>query len=102
MQPMGITPSLRFVAVAAVVVTSAGVVAGWQAPQPAARRPTILLIIADDLGYGDLGVYGAADTKTPNLDRLAREGTRFTDFYANAPVCTPTPAGRITTRYPPR
>ena len=102
MQPMGITPSLRFVAVAAVVVTSAGVVAGWQAPQPAARRPNILLIIADDLGYGDLGVYGATDTKTPNLDRLAREGTRFTDFYANAPVCTPTRAGLITGRYQQR
>ena len=70
--------------------------------QPPAARPNIILILADDLGYGDLGVYGATDTKTPNLDRLAREGTRFTDFYANAPVCTPTRAGLITGRYQQR
>jgi arylsulfatase A-like enzyme len=71
-------------------------------PQPSPARPNIVLIIADDLGYGDLGIYGATDTRTPNLDRLAREGTRFTDFYANAPVCTPTRAGLITGRYQQR
>src|SRR5678815_4211624 len=45
-------------------------------------RPNILLIVTDDVGYGDIGSYGAPDVKTPNLDRLAREGTRFSDFYA--------------------
>jgi arylsulfatase A-like enzyme len=69
-------------------------------PAPAAQsRPNVLLIVADDLGYGDLGSYGAADAKTPNLDRLAREGVRLTDFYANAPVCTPTRAALMTGRY---
>ncbi len=68
----------------------------------AQTRPNIVLIVADDLGYGDLGSYGAPDIKTPNLDRLAREGVRFTDFYANAPVCTPTRAGLMSGRYQQR
>lgn len=65
-------------------------------------RPNVVLIVADDLGYGDLGSYGAEDVSTPHLDRLAREGVRFTDFYANAPVCTPTRAALITGRYQQR
>ena len=69
---------------------------------PAFSRPNVVLIVADDLGYGDLGSYGAPDIRTPNLDRLAREGVRFTDFYANAPVCTPTRAALITGRYQQR
>jgi arylsulfatase A len=64
----------------------------------AQERPNIVLIVADDLGYGDLGSYGAPDIRTPNLDRLAREGVRFTQFYANAPVCTPTRAALISGR----
>ena len=70
--------------------------------QTAASRPSVVLVIADDLGYGDLGSYGAPDVATPHLDRLAREGVRLTDFYANAPVCTPTRAGLITGRYQQR
>jgi len=61
-------------------------------------RPNILLIVTDDVGYGDIGSYGAPDIKTPNLDRLAREGVRFTDFYA-APTCSPTRASLISGRY---
>jgi arylsulfatase A-like enzyme len=68
----------------------------------AQERPNIVLIVADDLGYGDLGTYGAPDIRTPNLDRLAREGVRLTEFYANAPVCTPTRAGLMTGRYQQR
>jgi arylsulfatase A-like enzyme len=64
------------------------------------RRPNVLLIVADDLGYGDLGCYGSKDIRTPHLDRLAQEGVRLTDFYASAPVCTPTRASLITGRYP--
>jgi arylsulfatase A-like enzyme len=78
------------------------VVANATALRAQTARPNILLILADDLGYGDLGIYGASDTRTPNLDRLAREGTRFTDFYANAAVCTPTRAAFITGRYQQR
>ena len=95
----------RTIGLFVVVVLATGAVRGGDLAgigQPPAVRPNIILILADDLGYGDLGVYGATDTKTPNLDRLAREGTRFTDFYANAPVCTPTRAGLITGRYQQR
>jgi arylsulfatase A-like enzyme len=66
------------------------------------RRPNVVLIITDDVGYGDLGSYGAPDLKTPNLDRLAREGVRLTDFYANGATCTPTRTGLISGRYQQR
>jgi arylsulfatase A-like enzyme len=66
------------------------------------RRPNIVLIITDDVGYGDLGSYGAPDVKTPNLDRLARDGVRLTDFYANGATCTPTRTGLISGRYQQR
>lgn len=68
---------------------------------PVASRPNVILIITDDVGYGDIGSYGARDIRTPNIDRLAREGTRFTDFYAQ-PQCTPTRAALITGRYQQR
>jgi arylsulfatase A-like enzyme len=69
------------------------------AVQPAAR-PNIVCILADDLGYGDLSCYGAEDLRTPHLDRLATHGLRFTNFYANCPVCSPTRAALLTGRYP--
>ena len=65
-------------------------------------RPNIVLITADDLGYGDLSSYGRADYQTPMLDRLAADGTRFTQAYAIAPICTPTRIGLMTGRYPAR
>ena len=67
-----------------------------------APRPNVILIVADDLGYGDLGAYGATDLATPNIDRLAQEGLRFTDFYAVANTCSPSRAALMTGRYPPR
>lgn len=70
--------------------------------QTAPARPNIVLIITDDVGYGDIGSYGAPDIKTPNIDSLARTGTRFTDFYANGSTCTPTRAGLISGRYQQR
>ena len=69
---------------------------------PARRPPNVVVILADDLGYGDLGVQGSRLIKTPNLDRLAREGVRMTDFYASANICTPSRAGLQTGRYPIR
>jgi arylsulfatase A-like enzyme len=66
-----------------------------------AGRPNVLLIVTDDVGYGDIGSYGAPDIETPNIDRLAKEGVRLTDFYA-APQCTPTRAALITGRYQQR
>lgn len=68
----------------------------------AADRPNIVFILADDLGYGDLGCMGATDIRTPHIDRLAAEGVRCTDFYANAPVCSPTRCGFITGRWQQR
>src|SRR6266545_2054269 len=70
--------------------------------QVATAKPNIVLFIMDDLGYGDIGSYGAPDAKTPNIDRLAREGVKFTDFYANGANCSPTRTGFITGRYQQR
>jgi len=67
-----------------------------------AARPNFLFILADDLGYGDVGCYGCPDIQTPHLDRLAAQGMRFTDFYAAAPVCSPTRAALMTGRNPAR
>jgi arylsulfatase A len=61
-------------------------------------RPNIVLILADDLGYGSLGCYGNAEVKTPNIDRLAAGGMRFTDFHSNGAMCTPTRAALLTGR----
>ena len=69
-----------------------------QGPQP----PNIVLIVADDLGYADLGVQGSADVLSPRIDSLANEGVRFTSGYVSSPVCSPTRAGLMTGRYPQR
>ncbi|MBM3866338.1 MAG: twin-arginine translocation pathway signal protein [Verrucomicrobia bacterium] len=74
----------------------------YGADAPAARQPNIIFILVDDFGYADSGPYGAKDIRTPHMDRLAREGVRFSDFYANSPVCTPTRAGFITGRWQQR
>lgn len=70
--------------------------------QSQTRRPNILFILADDLGYGDLSCYGRPDYKTPNLDRLAAQGVRFVNAYSASPLCTPTRCAFITGRYPAR
>jgi arylsulfatase A-like enzyme len=66
------------------------------------QRPNIVLIMADDLGYGDVGCYGCKDIRTPAIDGLAAEGVRFTAFYSNAPECTPTRTALLTGRYQQR
>lgn len=70
-----------------------------QAAQPSAPRPNIVHIVADDLGWKDVGFNGCTDIKTPNLDKLAAQGARLTDFYVQ-PMCTPTRACLMTGRYP--
>src|SRR5215467_780187 len=66
------------------------------------RPPNLIIILADDLGYGDLGCYGHPSIRTPNLDRMAAEGMRFTDFYSAGEVCTPSRAALMTGRLPIR
>ncbi|MDW7692902.1 sulfatase [Flammeovirgaceae bacterium SG7u.111] len=65
-------------------------------------KPNVLIIFADDLGYGDLGCYGAQDVSTPHIDKMANEGLRFTDFQVPASVCSPSRASLLTGRYPMR
>ncbi|MGX5853576.1 sulfatase family protein [Dyadobacter jiangsuensis] len=66
------------------------------------RKPNIVVILADDLGYGDIGTFGATDIRTPNIDGLAANGIKLTSFYSTSPVCSPTRAALITGRYPRR
>jgi arylsulfatase A-like enzyme len=67
-----------------------------------AAPPNVVLIVADDLGWRDLACYGSTFYKTPNLDRMAKDGLRFTDFYAACPVCSPTRVSILTGKYPQR
>ena len=73
-------------------------------PSPAGpnRRPNIVFIVADDLGYADVGVQGLKDVPTPSIDALARSGVRFTSGYVSGPYCSPTRAGLLTKRYQER
>lgn len=72
------------------------------APTPRPGPPDIVIVLADDLGYGDLGVYGHPFTRTPNIDRLAAEGSRFDAMYVPSPICAPSRAALLTGRYPMR
>src|SRR3954471_17972184 len=65
----------------------------------AAEAPNVVLIYCDDLGYADLGCYGSETCRTPNLDRMAAQGVRFTDFYVSSPVCSASRAALLTGSY---
>jgi arylsulfatase A len=65
-------------------------------------KPNIVIILTDDLGYGDIGTFGATDVRTPNIDNLASKGLKLTSFYSPSPVCSPTRAGLLTGRFPRR
>src|SRR6266566_4137989 len=74
------------------------VIAAQDSPEPA----NVVFILADDLGWADLGCYGNKFNESPNIDRLASEGVRFTQFYAAGPVCSPTRASVMSGQYPAR
>lgn len=76
--------------------------AGAALAAPIAARPNVVLIMADDMGYGDLSSYGCPDIRTPAIDSLGERGVRFTQFYANAPECTPSRTALLTGRYQQR
>lgn len=80
-------------------LAAAAPVAAWAQPP---RRPNIVLIVADDLGYGDLGCFGNQEVETPHIDRLATDGVRFTNFVVSWPACTPSRSSILTGRYPQR
>src|ERR1043165_3619941 len=85
-----------------VILTTLGIAQPLGVPDSAARpapRPNIVLIVADDLGYGETGAQGGKDIPTPNIDSIASSGVRFTDAYVTCPVCAPTRAGLLTGRY---
>jgi arylsulfatase A len=106
-------PSALFLAAALACVTTAcggssptappsPPVVALPSPTPPPGPPNVVIILADDMGYGDIGVYGATLNKTPNLDRLAAEGVRMTDFRVPSALCTPSRAALLTGLYPPR
>lgn len=84
----------------ALLLLAAGLTSpGWA---QTSRKPNLVFILVDDMGYGDLSSYGATDLRTPSIDRLAKEGIKLTNCYSNGPVCTPTRAAFITGRYQQR
>ncbi|HEY2932565.1 MAG TPA: sulfatase-like hydrolase/transferase [Acidobacteriota bacterium] len=86
-----------------LVVVSVAIIFGpWRSVGAKADRPNILIIVADDLGYADVGVNGCKDVPTPNIDSLARNGVRFTNGYVSGPYCSPTRAALLTGRYQQR
>lgn len=97
--------SKRFVRklLAAGAAVGLSVLIGWPAcAAESSARPNFIFILADDLGWGDLGCYGHRQLKTPNLDRLAKQGIQFTQFYVNGSVCSPSRCAFMTGQYPAR
>ena len=93
---------VRLIAVALAVVLWWPQVAAQAPQQAAAGRPNVVLIMSDDMGYGDLSSYGGTDIRTTNIDSIGRDGVRLTDFYSNGVLCSPTRAGLISGRYQQR
>lgn len=91
----------RRAAIKTLLGATAGL-AGFSRPARGERRPNFVVILADDLGYGDVGCYGSPDVPTPHIDSIARNGYRFTDGYVSAAVCSPSRAGLLTGRHQQR
>ncbi len=91
-------------AVGATVASGCGARSAPQAApvEKTAQKPNIIFVLADDMGYADLQSYGGQGVKTPNINRLAAEGIRFTQFYVNSPICSPSRTAFTTGQYPAR
>jgi arylsulfatase A len=89
-------------AAAAITIPGCGNRLQQTSAEKSADKPNIVIIFCDDVGYADIGVFGAKGYETPNLDRMAAEGVKFTDFYAAASLCTPSRAALLTGCYPQR
>ncbi len=87
---------------ALAIVSAAGLPPGARGADAAVRRPNVLVILADDLGYGDIGIHGCKDIPTAHIDALARDGVRCSSGYVSGPYCSPTRAGLLTGRYQQR
>ncbi len=96
----------RVIACFAVLAIASAVPSGLQASERSdsavAEKPNIVVVFADDMGYGDLSCFGHPTIHTPNLDRMASEGQKWTNFYVAAPICTPSRAALMTGRLPIR
>jgi N-sulfoglucosamine sulfohydrolase len=94
---------LKRLRLSAAPLLLAGTVVGIGAPaQAQSQRPDIVLFIADDMSREDVGIYGSPDARTPNIDKLAREGTRFSNAFASSPTCSPSRSSILTGDYPAR
>ena len=95
---------LRGVGLTAAVLALPGCVKDfqWESADTSTDKPNVVIVFCDDVGYADIGVFGAKGYETPNLDRMAAEGVKFTDFYAAAASCTPSRAALMTGCYPQR
>src|SRR5580692_12506275 len=102
--PWKISPSGKCLASALMGICLAGLWFGCSSLKTSAldTRPNIIFLLTDDMGYADVGCYGGKFVPTPNIDRLALEGTKFTQFYAMAPVCSPSRTGFLTGMFPAR
>ena len=96
------SPHIRGLAIGLAALGLLGGCAAPEAPVGAPEKPNFVVVFADDMGYGDLGAFGHPVFRTPNLDQLAAEGQRWTQFYVAASVCTPSRAALLTGRYPIR
>jgi N-acetylgalactosamine-6-sulfatase len=95
------TPALRIVPLVAIISLT-GFAQAYDNRAATTQKPNVIFILTDDLGWGDLGCYGHPHIKTPHLDRLAKQGTLFTQFYVNGSVCSPSRTAFMTGQYPAR
>ena len=93
------TDGMRWVTGLALAAALAGTAADGRAAE---RRPNVVLLVADDMGFADCGAYGCKDIRTPNIDALAKNGVRFLNGYTSGCVCSPTRAGLMSGRYQQR